>query len=241
MPLMLGFCKSYQLRGPKQRPQPDRDTGQRVHSALLTIDDADGRTAGQPGLAERLDRGHRGAARGDHVLDETDAFAFLEAAFEAVAGAVLLGLLADDQEGQARGERGGGRERYRAQLGPREPDGLGLVLGHGPGDPLPQRAKQVRPGFEAVLVEVVAGAPARAEHEIPLEVGVLAQRSAELAVCQWLGPCPFWMAGVREASQGRPPGGVVLRKVRRDRPNHGGCHWPAAIMLQAPGRAARPA
>src|SRR2546429_9177978 len=85
MPLMLGFCKSYHLRGPKQRPQPDRDTGQRVHSALLTIDDTDGRTAGQPGLAERLDRGHRGAARGDHVLDETDAFAFLEHAFEAVA------------------------------------------------------------------------------------------------------------------------------------------------------------
>src|SRR6187200_52507 len=114
MPLMLRLCKSYQLRGPKQWPQSDPDTGERVHPALLAIDDADRRPAGQPGLAERLDRGHRGAARGDHVLGEADAFAFLEDAFEAVAGAVLLGLLADDQERQARGERGGGRERYGA-------------------------------------------------------------------------------------------------------------------------------
>src|SRR5512132_575767 len=184
MPLMLGFCKSYQLRGPKQRPQPDPDTGERVHSTLLTIDDADRRPAVQPGLAERLDRGHRGAARGDHVLDETDAFAVLEHTLEAVAGPVFLGLLADDQEGQARGVRGGSRERYGAQLRPREPDGLGLELSHGPSDPLPQRAEQVRPGLKAILVEVVAGAPARAEHEIPLEVGVLAQRGAELGVCQ---------------------------------------------------------
>src|SRR6478672_11313703 len=98
MPLMLGFCKSYQLRGPKQRPQPDPDTGERVHSTLLTIDDADRRPAGQASLAERLDRGHRGAARGDHVLDEAHAFTFLKDAFEAVAGAVLLGPLAHDQE-----------------------------------------------------------------------------------------------------------------------------------------------
>jgi hypothetical protein len=72
----------------------------------------------------------------------TDAFAVLEHTLEAVAGPVLLGLLADDQEGQARGERGGSRERYGAQLRPREPDGLGLELSHGPSDPLPQRAEQ---------------------------------------------------------------------------------------------------
>src|SRR6478672_13864716 len=230
MPLMLEFCKSYQLRGPKQRPQPDPDTGEPVHSTLLTIDDADRRPAVQPGLAERLDRGHRGAARGDHVLDETDAFAVLEHTLEAVAGPVLLGLLADDQEGQARGERGGSRERYGAQLRPREPDGLGLELSHGASDPLPQRAEQVRPGLEAILVEVVAGAPARAEHEIPLEVGVLAQRGAELGVCQWLGRCHFWMAGVREASQGRTQGVFVLEKYGRDR---GRCLAPL-IARQAP-------
>src|SRR5207244_3167045 len=105
MPFLRGFCKPYQLRGPKQGPQPHRDTGESVHSTLLTIDDADGRPAGQPGLTERLDRGNRSAARGDHVLDEADAFAVLEDALEAVCGAVVLGLFADDQERQSRSER----------------------------------------------------------------------------------------------------------------------------------------
>jgi len=63
MPFLRGFFKPYQFRGPKQRPQPDRDAGESVHSALLTIDNADRHPAGQPGLAERLDRGDGGGPR----------------------------------------------------------------------------------------------------------------------------------------------------------------------------------
>src|SRR5262245_36435589 len=56
----------------EERPKPDRHAGERIHSALLPVDHADGRPALEPRLAERLDRGHRGAARRDHVLDEAD-------------------------------------------------------------------------------------------------------------------------------------------------------------------------
>ena len=57
-------------------------------------------------------------AGGDDVLDEADALALLVDPLEPVGGAVLLRLLADDQERQARRERGGRRERDRAELRP---------------------------------------------------------------------------------------------------------------------------
>ena len=66
----------------------------------------------------------------------------------------------------------------RAELGPGEPHRVRLVLGDRRGDPLAERPEQLGPRLEAVLVEVVARAPARAEDEVALEVGVLAERRA---------------------------------------------------------------
>src|SRR5205085_5754212 len=63
-----------------------------------------------------------------------------------------------------------------------QPDGFRFVLGHDAREPLSERPEQLGTGLEAVLVEVVAGAPARAEDEVALEVGVLAQRGAELGL-----------------------------------------------------------
>src|SRR5690348_4560117 len=54
------------------------------------------------------------------------------------------------------------------------------MLEDGRRDQRSERAEQVGAGLEAVLVEVVARAPARAQHEVALEVRVLAQRGAEL-------------------------------------------------------------
>src|SRR2546421_229622 len=99
----------------------------------------------EPGLAQGLDRGDRGAAGGDHILDETGQLSRFEDALEAVRGPVLLRLPAHDQEGNARGERGGGGQRDRAELGAGQAHGIRLNLGNGLRDSLPPPAEQVRP------------------------------------------------------------------------------------------------
>src|SRR5262249_27327909 len=227
MPFLRGFCNPDELRAAKQGSQPNRDAGERVDSTLLAIDDADRGPAGQPCLPERLDRRDRSPARGDDVLDEADAFPRLEEPFEAVARPVALRLLADDQVRQPRGERGGGRKRHGAKLRPGEPNGCRLVLSYGLGDPVAQRPEQVGPRLEAVLVQVVTGAPARTEHEVSLQVGVLAQRGTELFMSQWLGRCHLWVAGVRQTSQGGAAGGVGLEKYEAGR-GRGRGPWPGA-------------
>ena len=55
-------------------------------------------------------------------------------------------------------------------------------LPHPRPQPLADGAEQVGAGLEAVLVEVVARALPRAEQEVPLEVGVLADEGRELGV-----------------------------------------------------------
>src|SRR3954449_7970673 len=102
-----GFSHLQELGRTKERPQADGVAGERVHSALLAVDDADRRSALQTGLAQRLDGLDGGAAGGDDVLDQADLLARLEDALEPLAGSVALLLLADDQERQA------GRERRR--------------------------------------------------------------------------------------------------------------------------------
>ena len=134
------FCRLEQLRGPKEGSQPHRVTRQRVRSALLAIDHADGRSARQTGRAEGLDGLDRGPSRGDHVLDQAHSLARLEGALQPVFGAVSLGLLAHDQERQPRGERGRRGERNRAELGAGEPDGIRLVSLDRLGDQLAERA-----------------------------------------------------------------------------------------------------
>ena len=111
------FCRSEQLGRPKQRPQPDAEARERVRPALLAVDHADRRAALETGLPQGLDASTARPAGGDDVLDEADALARLEDALEPVGRAVLLRLLADDQERQARRERRRGGERDCAELG----------------------------------------------------------------------------------------------------------------------------
>ena len=56
------------------------------------------------------------------------------------------------------------------------------MLGDGRRYPLAERSQQLRLGLEAVLVEVPARAPARAEDEVAFEQRVLAEQAAELRV-----------------------------------------------------------
>src|SRR5919199_1014248 len=49
---------------------------------------------------------------------------------------------------------------------------------------LAERREQVGPRLEAILVQVVAGAFARAQEEVALEVRRVADREPELVVCQ---------------------------------------------------------
>src|ERR671935_528280 len=170
------------LRGAKERPQSYRVPREGVGAPLLAVDDADGDPALQALLAQRLDRSHRRASGGDDVLHETGERAGLEGALQALLGAVALGLLAHDDEGEARGERRRGDKRDRAELRAGEERRVRLVLAHGVGDPPPERAQEVRPRLEAVLVQVVAGAAARAQDEVALEVRRLPERAGELRV-----------------------------------------------------------
>jgi hypothetical protein len=180
----MRFCGSFralgQLSCPEEGPQADAVARKLVHSALLAIDHADRGSTLETGLAERRDRGQRCAAGGDDVLDQADPLAGDEGAFEPVPRAVVLRLLADDQEGEARRERGRGRQRDGAELRPRQPICVGLVFGDEIREPRAEGLEQVGARLEAVLVEVVRGAAAGAEDEVALEVSVLAYRLAEL-------------------------------------------------------------
>src|SRR5438132_10533436 len=98
MRLRGGFFHLQELGRAKERPQAYSVAGERVDSALLAIDDTDCVSALEAGPAQGQHRLEGGPARGDDVLDEAHLLARLEDAFEAVAGAVGLGLLADDQE-----------------------------------------------------------------------------------------------------------------------------------------------
>ena len=124
-------------------------------------------------VAEHIERLHRCTSRRDDVLDEADALARFVEPFEPVRSPVLLGGLADDQERQARGQRGSRRECHRTELRAGEPNRVRLVLGDGCCDVLAERREQVGPGLEPVLVEVVARAPPRAKDEVALEVCML--------------------------------------------------------------------
>jgi hypothetical protein len=53
------------------------------------------------------------------------------------------------------------------------------VFANGSGDQVSERPEQLGARLEAVLVEVVARAAARAQHEVALEVRVLAERCTE--------------------------------------------------------------
>src|SRR5262249_6265323 len=117
----------------------------------------------------------------------------LEHSFEPVARSVALRFLPHDQEREARRERSGCCQSDRPELGSREPLRVGLDLRDGRRDPVAERLEELGSGLEAVLVEVVARALARAQEEVAFEVRVLPQRAAELVVRQRLAasrtPC----------------------------------------------------
>ena len=136
----------------------------------------------EPRVAQRLHRRESGSTRRDDVLHEAHALARIEHALEPFAGPVALRFLADDEERQARSERGCGRERDGAELGPGDPRRVGLVLAHLGRQTLTERAQQPGLSLEAVLVQVVARAPAAPEDEVALEVRVLLQRAPQLRV-----------------------------------------------------------
>src|SRR5205823_4278833 len=89
---------SENLRGRKQRPQPDGVPRELVDAALLAVDNAHGGAADETRLAERLDRRDESAARGHDVLHDAHLVARLELPLEPLGGAVALRLLADEEE-----------------------------------------------------------------------------------------------------------------------------------------------
>ena len=145
MRLLRAFCSSCDIARGEQRPHSHRETRESVDSALLAIDHADRVSARETGLPKRLHGLRGGPARGDHVLDQAHALALLEGALEPVVGAVALALLPTIRKGSPDAERGRGRERDGAQLGPGEERRVGLDLGDLRRDPLPERCEQLGP------------------------------------------------------------------------------------------------
>src|SRR5512146_1996043 len=154
-------------------------TGKLVDAPLFTVHNAYGVADDEARVAQRLHRVEQRAAARDDVLDDADRLARLEDALDPVRGPVVLRGLADEQERQPAGQRGGGGQRDGAELRRGQAHGVRLVLGDDLRDPLAERLQQLRPGLEAVLVEVVLGAAARAEHEVALQERVLADPVAK--------------------------------------------------------------
>src|SRR5438093_725885 len=123
-----GFLRSEQVSCPKKGHKTGSAARESVDSALLAIDYADCDPALETGLTERVERLYGRAAGRDDVFDEAHSLARFEGTFQAIRGPVLLRLVADDQEWEARGERGCGRHDDSPQLGARNPYGFGLVL-----------------------------------------------------------------------------------------------------------------
>src|SRR5213078_3970271 len=98
------------FRGPKEGSEANGLPRERVRASLLPVDDADGGAAFEAGGADRLDRLEQRAAGGDDVLDQAHTLTLVPVPLDPALAAVALRLLADDQEGDAGGERGGRRE-----------------------------------------------------------------------------------------------------------------------------------
>jgi len=77
---------------------------ERVRTAFLAVDDADGGVHDEAGFAQCVDRLEQRAAGCDDVLDEADSLAVVVHALDALRRAVVLGGLAHDQERQSRGQ-----------------------------------------------------------------------------------------------------------------------------------------
>src|SRR5215475_13574240 len=104
MRLLRAFCSSCDIACSEKRPHSHRETRQSVDPALLAIDDADGVSADETGLSERLHGLGSGPSRRDHVLDQAHALTQLEGALQAVVRPVALAVLPHDQEGKPRAE-----------------------------------------------------------------------------------------------------------------------------------------
>ena len=144
----MRFCGGFLGRKPLSCSKQGHETGstarQGVGSALLAIHHADCDSALEAGLAKSIERLDGGSARGDHVLDEADALAWLVRALEAVRRPVVLRLLADDQERKAGGKRRGRGQGDGTQFRAGEPQRIRLVLGNRrrarPGGPAESRS-----------------------------------------------------------------------------------------------------
>ena len=124
----MRFCGTFpQLGAGEEGAQPNGGARERVHAPLLAVDDANRVGDTHSGLAKGLDGLDRGAAGGDDVLDQADALAARVDALELVRRAVALGGLADDQEREARFERGRGGQGDGAQLRPGEPSAIDAI------------------------------------------------------------------------------------------------------------------
>src|SRR6188768_3082567 len=162
--------------------EPHADARERVHTALLAVDDTDGRPALQTYLADGANRPRERTAGRHDVLDQADTLSFLERTLDPVRGPVLLGLVSDDHEREARGERCRRGQHDGAENRTREADSIGLVLLHRLREPAAERLEHVGLGLEAELVEVEARPLARTEDEVTLQVPVLDERLCKLLV-----------------------------------------------------------
>ena len=126
----------------------------------------------------------------------------LELALEPVLGAVALRLLADDEEREAPTRaRPTPRARPRRAPGPASRVARrARTRAHRAAIRSPSSAQEVGPRLEAVLVQVVARAPPRAQHEVALEERVLAEQA--LASSASVIPAPT--ARTRRASGKKP-------------------------------------
>src|SRR3990172_4876386 len=229
------FSGLEQLARAKERHETDAEGRESLAPALFPVDDADRRPALELGAAEGLDRLRGRATAGDDVLDEADDLPRPEHALEQAAGAVALRLLAHDQEGEPGLERRGGGQRDRPELGACEERRVRLLLAGLRGDPLPERPQEVGAGLEAVLVEVVARAPAGAQNEVALEVRVLADQPGELEVVQRSAAAGRVEHVVSERQQAVGLEGALLQRDHRAVREVGAAALAAVRAPPAPG------
>ena len=221
MRLCGGFLRREQLSCPKKRHETDATARESVRSALLAVDARRPRF-GTPGRLRGGRRRPRATAPPEVTTSSTRQTRSPGSKTPSSRFAVpySFAALRTIRNGSPDESDAAAASATAPSSGPASRSASGSCSATVAAMRSPSAREQLGPRLEAVLVEVVVRAPARAQDEVALEVGVLAERGAELVVAS-RAPRPR-SASRAMGEQRRRLGRVAVRARPSSRPRSRG-------------------
>src|SRR6186997_3151936 len=176
------FAQLQQVARAEERTESHAETSERVGTAFLAVDDADGVPDDETLVTDGRHRLRERSAGGDDVLEEAHQLTRCENPLDAFGRAVFLGFTAHDDEGQTGRHCCRSCQRHRPESGAGKPNSVRLGVAYGARECLAERTENLGLGLEPVLVEVPGRRAPGAKDEIALEQRPLDEQPAELVV-----------------------------------------------------------